>query len=254
MGPHASLNREYIPHIAAFAYAILDHHYDRTACSFSWYRKFSRDLIAKKAGTTYETDAEFYDGDQVHLQIEAKASEKQTTALARAIERHGTIDELPTSAVKEVEYVLDLAPRYLWVVGPGSIDPPQHVYAVELRGPLNAAFNRVEGFLRLHVRIRRSSADQRSVRSTERARRDALRVASSIDATTSRTAERVTFDQSSPEKRSHADCFVMPSVCPICVQVFPAVRQWVTSSWILSSTFAAPSASVKRRADRLHLL
>ncbi len=144
VGPHASLNREYIPHIAAFAYAILDHHYDRTACSFSRYRKFSRDLIAKKAGTAYETDAEFYDGDQVHLQIEAKASEKQTTALARAFEGHGTIDDLPASAAKEVEYVLDLAPRYLWVVGPGSIDPPRHVYMVELLGPLNAAFNRVE--------------------------------------------------------------------------------------------------------------
>ena len=35
----------------------------------------------------------------------------------------GRLAELPMGTVKEIEYVLDLAPRFLWVVGPGSVDP-----------------------------------------------------------------------------------------------------------------------------------
>jgi len=141
VGEDAWLNREYVPHIAAFAYAIVEGGYDPARCSFSRYRKFARDLIVKRLGVGYETDAEFYDGvGRIYLQIEAKASTKQTASLAAAIEQHGLLTDLPTSAVKEIEYVLDLAPQYLWIVGPGSIDPPTHVYAVEPRGPLNAVF------------------------------------------------------------------------------------------------------------------
>lgn len=88
----AWLNREYVPHIAAYAKAILHHGYDRDRSSFSRYRAFSRDLIIKKAGGNYETDAEFYGHDEtLLLQIEAKASERQTQALARAIDTHGSL-------------------------------------------------------------------------------------------------------------------------------------------------------------------
>ncbi|HEV2070078.1 MAG TPA: hypothetical protein VGR26_09820 [Acidimicrobiales bacterium] len=57
--PEAWLNREYVPHIAAYAFA-LDRGYDRARSTFSLSRKFSRDLIAKRAGVSYETDAEVY--------------------------------------------------------------------------------------------------------------------------------------------------------------------------------------------------
>lgn len=141
IGPEAWLNREYVPHIAAYAYAVLAGRYDPARSSFSLYRTFTRDLIVKRAGGSYETDAEFYDdGGDVYLQVEAKASAKQTEALARAIEVHGALTELPDSAAKEIEYVLDLAPKYLWVVGPGSVEPAEHVYEVEMAGPTNAAF------------------------------------------------------------------------------------------------------------------
>lgn len=143
----AWLNREYIPHIAAYAYAILEGGFDPRQSSFSLYRKFSRDLITKRAGGSFETDAEFYDIDGgVFLQIEAKASERETATLAAAIERHGALSELPTTAAKEVEYVLDLAPKYLWIVGPGSLDPPRYLYRVSTVGPLNVAFDPVEEF------------------------------------------------------------------------------------------------------------
>jgi hypothetical protein len=146
IGPEAWLNREYVPHIAAYAYAVLEGGYSPAHSSFSFYRTFTRDLIAKRAGGNYETDAEFYDRHgSVHLQVEAKASQTQTETLAGAIERHGALTELPRSAAKEVEYVLDLAPKYLWVVGPGSVDPAAHVYAVAVTGRTNATFTRQVG-------------------------------------------------------------------------------------------------------------
>jgi hypothetical protein len=55
------LNREYVPHIAAYARAILEHGYSQARSSFSKYRAFGKDAITRKKGTGYETDAEFYD-------------------------------------------------------------------------------------------------------------------------------------------------------------------------------------------------
>lgn len=99
---------------------------------------------AKGRGQSYETDAEFYDrSGAVHLQIEAKASSRQTEALAAAIVAHGQLDELPTAAAKEIEYVLDLQPRFLWVVGPEPIQPAKHVFMVSASGN-NASFTSVE--------------------------------------------------------------------------------------------------------------
>jgi hypothetical protein len=100
----AWLNREYVPHIAAYGRAILDGGYDASRSAFSLYRKFDRDLIVKRRGQSYETDAEFYDrSGAIHLQIEAKASSRQTEALAAAIVAHGQLDELPTAAAKGIE-------------------------------------------------------------------------------------------------------------------------------------------------------
>lgn len=142
--PTAQLCREYVPHIAAYAKAILDGGYRQDRSSFSLYRKFQRDLITKKQGGSYETDAEFYRPDgSLFLQIEAKADQRQTDALAKAIVEHGELSELPTGAAKEIEYVLDISPEYLWVVGPGSVDPARYVYRVRLDGPLNARFEPV---------------------------------------------------------------------------------------------------------------
>lgn len=141
----AWLNREYVPHIAAYGMAILDGGYDGTRSSFSLYRTFERDLIAKRKGQSFETDAEFYDRDgNIHLQIEAKASPRQTETLAAAIIAHGELQDLPVSAAKEIEYILDLRPRFLWVVGPESVDPPRHVFGVAVSGN-NATFTPMDG-------------------------------------------------------------------------------------------------------------
>ncbi len=142
----AWLNREYVPHLAAYARAVVAFGYDRSRSSFSLYRKFSRDLIVKRAGHSYETDAEFYDADgRIHLQIEAKATPGATARLVNEIEWAGTLDQLPAGIIKEIEYVLDLRPRFLWVVGPGGVDPASYVYAVEA-SERNATFTPLEAF------------------------------------------------------------------------------------------------------------
>lgn len=128
--PTVWLNREYVPHVAAYARAILDFGYDRNRCSFSLYRKFSRDLITKKKRTSYETDVEFYDGEKLHLQIEVKASDTQVVRIVKQIEHSSSLRDAPISVVKEIEYVLDIQPSHLWVVGPESIDPATSVYAL----------------------------------------------------------------------------------------------------------------------------
>lgn len=68
------------------------------------------------------------------LQVEAKASAAQTAALARGITEHGDMGLMPTPVAKEIEYVLDLQPSCLWVVGPGSIEPAKFVFEVDFAG------------------------------------------------------------------------------------------------------------------------
>jgi len=151
----ARLNREYIPHIAAVARLVLGEDYDQARSSFSLYRKFTRDLCRKKKGQSYESDAEFYDlgpatpikpglnrgaNRQICLQVEAKKSQREIKKIVEAIDStiNGTLvgDRVP----KELEYVLDLKPKYLWLVAPGLIDPPRHVYKVEVNG-IRATFS-----------------------------------------------------------------------------------------------------------------
>lgn len=139
----AWLNREYVPHLAAYARAILDFGHDPTRASLSRYRTYSRDLLSKRAGGSYETDAEFHDaGGHLLLQVEAKADPRQTDQLAEQIRTHRLAD-LHEKHAKEVEYVLDLAPRLLWVAGPASIEPATHVFAVHVDG-LDATFTAVD--------------------------------------------------------------------------------------------------------------
>jgi hypothetical protein len=76
------------------------------------------------------------------VQVEVKASAKQVDRIVKQLDAARELVALPASVVKEIEYVLDLAPGHLWFVGPGSVDPAAYVYAVEVDG-LNAAFTPV---------------------------------------------------------------------------------------------------------------
>ena len=69
----------------------------RSRSSFSLYRSYSHDLITKRQGAGYETDAEFYDLDgSIYLHVEAKASGPQTDKLARRVREHGDSPNCPS--------------------------------------------------------------------------------------------------------------------------------------------------------------
>jgi hypothetical protein len=138
------LNREYVPHIAAYAKAIIAHGYDPARSAFSRYRRFASDAIARKAGSWYETDAEFYAKDgSIWLQVEAKRDSRQVKSIAAELDRAaGYLHALPTRIAKEIEYVIELRPSYLWLVGPGSIDPARDIFSVSVDGR-TARFDRL---------------------------------------------------------------------------------------------------------------
>ncbi|HZP27305.1 MAG TPA: hypothetical protein VFB90_09710, partial [Dehalococcoidia bacterium] len=139
------MNREYLPHIAAVARAILDFGFRDDRFSLSLYRTFKADYVTKKRGQSYETDAEFYAEDgSVELHIEAKRAPLAISRIVKDINESGTFNDLPLGSKKELEYVLDVAPRHLWLVAPGSVDPNEYVYALELNG-LQARFRRLDG-------------------------------------------------------------------------------------------------------------
>lgn len=147
--PEASLNREYIPHVAAYARAVFDLGYPNERARFSFYRKYQRDLLIKRAGASYETDVEFFDASgALFLQIEAKKDARQVDRLAAQLDAASSLAALPSGTAKEIEYVLDLRPRYLWVVGPGTVDPAPHIFEVRVEG-LDAAFARLSRFPRM---------------------------------------------------------------------------------------------------------
>jgi hypothetical protein len=142
----AWLSREYVPHIAAYGRAILDLGFGSALRSFSRYRTYQRNLVHRREGGSYETDAEFYNSDgTIALQIEAKKNPHDVAVLVSAIKSAHRLSELQPKTCKEIEYVLDLAPAQLWVVGPGSISPALHVFDVVVNG-LDATF--VESKLR----------------------------------------------------------------------------------------------------------
>jgi hypothetical protein len=139
-----SFGREYLPHIAAYARLIVELGYDQNLSSFSLYQTFSKNLLTKKKGSWYETDAEFYDRDGgLYLHLEVKRNSTKTEDLVNGLNMKGSLDNLVNKHKKELEYVLDLKPKYLWIVGPGSIEPNKYVYKVEVDG-LEANFSRME--------------------------------------------------------------------------------------------------------------
>jgi len=138
------MNREYIPHLAAVGRAILYFGFPPNRFALSRYRTFQRDCVLKKRGQSYETDAEFYAADgTVLLHLEAKKTNAEVRRIATALEACETLAEVPESCAKEVDYVLDIAPQYLWLVAPGSVDPERFVYAVRV-SDTKAEFRRLE--------------------------------------------------------------------------------------------------------------
>jgi hypothetical protein len=141
---HITFAREYLPHIAAYSRLIIEFGYNQNLSAFSIYKRFSKDLIFKKKGKSYEIDAEFYDKDRnTYLHVEVKRNPAMTKSLVDGINVKGTLNALNKKHSKEFEYILDINPKYLWIVGPGSIDPSKYVYEVRVK-KLNAEFKLID--------------------------------------------------------------------------------------------------------------
>ena len=142
--PQMRLNREYLPHLAAYSYAV-EAGFLREQSLLSVYRRFQiASLPGKKPGQRYETDAEFYGPTgALELQIEAKSRPNQVEKLATQIDQAHRLRRMPMEVAKEIVYVLELKPKCLWIVGPGSIDPPLHVFHVQVTDT-DASFERLQ--------------------------------------------------------------------------------------------------------------
>lgn len=137
------LSREYVTHLGAFARAVLDYGYAQPGSLLSHYGRYQRDLITRRVGASYEIDAAFPGPDgPPWLLIEAKAEPRAVARWAAAIDRGATPTELVAFGFKEIEYVLELRPSHLWLVGPGTVDPAAHVWAVTV-DDLDASFTRL---------------------------------------------------------------------------------------------------------------
>lgn len=137
-------SREYVTHLGAFARAVLHYGYPQAGSQLSHYGHYRRDLIERHRGGSYEIDAAFPGADgQPSVLIEAKAEPRAVARWASAIDAGATTSDLVGLGFKEVEYVLELEPGYLWLVGPGTVDPARHVWAVAVDG-VNAEFQAVD--------------------------------------------------------------------------------------------------------------
>lgn len=71
--------------------------------------------------------------------------------IARTLEDCRTLASRPLRCQKEVEYVLDVAPKHLGLIAPGCIDPELYVYAVRVSGG-QAEFQPIPGFAAINRR------------------------------------------------------------------------------------------------------
>ncbi len=108
-GP-VTLNREYLPHLAAHARLVLELGYSADRAVFSQYRTFGSDIRTERAGQRYELDSLFLDSTKrPYLHIEVKKNPAHVAVLAR-----------------------DIRPNYFRLVAPGSMDPERYVWRVEV--------------------------------------------------------------------------------------------------------------------------
>lgn len=123
---------------------VLDFGYRAEDSMPSHYGRYRRDLVTRRAGGSYEIDVCFPSAgdEQPLLLVEAKAEPRDIARWALAIDAGATATELIAVGFKEVEYVLELAPRHVWLVGPGTVDPARHVWAVMV-DRLDVHFTRV---------------------------------------------------------------------------------------------------------------
>lgn len=123
-----ALRREYVPAIAAYARAVLDLGYDTEGSV----------LLGPPS------EGEFRDRDgSVQLQIVAKSDRQLTRRVASALDACDTLVGLRPEMAREIHGVTVTKPRFLWLVGPNTVEPAGHVFRVAPKGH-HTTFTRVD--------------------------------------------------------------------------------------------------------------
>jgi hypothetical protein len=141
---HATLHREYVPAIAAYARAVLDLGYEADACRLLTSREVPRRLHRRRRPTRLISESDPTcttscvelcrpDGS-VHLLIVATGDRRATRRLATALDVTPTLTLLTAPHSSDVDRIMASAPSFVWLVGPNTIEPESHVFRVHGAG------------------------------------------------------------------------------------------------------------------------
>lgn len=138
------LRREVVPALAAYARAVLElgHPADHAVVfpAAVGRRRPGRGVRRTLAATDLLLGR---DGGRPRLQVLALDSRQATRRVATALDVHGSRDELPPPLQRELDGTLVDGVDHLWIVGPNSIDPPNHVFRLT-RQRRDLRFDRVD--------------------------------------------------------------------------------------------------------------
>ena len=88
-------------------------------------------------------DTEFRNTDgSVQLQIVATGDRQATRRIATALDACDSLDGLRPEIAGQIKGAAMVKPRYLWLVGPNTVEPAGHVFRVARSGD-GATFTRV---------------------------------------------------------------------------------------------------------------
>jgi hypothetical protein len=138
------LHREYLPAIAAYARAVLDLGYDAAGSVLLGRRSPLRRRLHRFTADHVQADGEFRDPDgSVQLYIVAKSDRQLTRRVATALDACDNLVALRPEIAREVCGVAAVKPRFLWLVGPNTVEPARHVFRVATKGD-HLSFTRVD--------------------------------------------------------------------------------------------------------------
>lgn len=138
----ATLHREYVPAIAAYARAVLDLGYDADRCRLltshappRHRRRRASRAEAEMAPMRVPSYVELCRADgSVHLLLMAMGDRRATRRLATALDVNPTLAQLGAPYAAATDRIVAGAPSFLWLVGPSTIEPESHVFRIHGTG------------------------------------------------------------------------------------------------------------------------
>jgi hypothetical protein len=145
-----ALHRDYLPCLASYARAVFDFGYAPERASLLHRQPGAgrlsggARLATRIAPPRFRADVSLFAPDgSVHLQIKCLGDRQRTRRLATTLDACGRRSHLSPDVRPQFESVLSARPRYLWLVGPNTIEPAGHVFRLTYRDD-DIRFTRIE--------------------------------------------------------------------------------------------------------------